>query len=120
MAGRPNFWLTITIVALLGIIIGMMISGRDAVAAGTSSPGAASHLTALAGHVIANDQPIYVVDSREEVLLVYEYGLGQNGLKFVACRTFKYDKLLSEFTIQATGGRSPSPEDVRKTKKKRR
>ena len=124
MAGKVNMWLAITVAVLLGILVGMMINGREVVAAtGSSSPATAGYITALAGHVNANDQPIYIIDSREQVLLVYEYGLGQNGIKFIASRTFEYDKLLDLFDIQAERGKSPTPDEVRnaaRKKKKRR
>ncbi len=119
MSSKVNVWLAVTVAALMGIIIGMVMSGQNAIA-DTSSPGVAGHITALAGTVNGAEQPIYIIDSREEVLLVYEYGLGRNGIWFVASRTYKYDKLLPEFDIQNTRGVSPTVEDVRKVKRRKK
>ena len=121
MPGKVNLWLALTVAALLGVIVGMVIGAGDVTAASSSSsPATTGHLTALAGHVDAAEQPIYLIDSREQVLLVYEYGLGQNGLKFVAARTFQYDKLVDDFNIQDNNGENPTPDQVKKSTKGRR
>jgi len=125
MASKVNVWLAVTVAALMGVIVGLLMNSPSAIAAsstnsGSFGPGVAGHITALAGYVESAEQPIYLIDSREEILLVYEYGLGQNGLNFIAARTFKYDKLLPEFDIRTTRGVSPSVEDVRKAKRRKK
>jgi len=59
-------------------------------------------------------QTVYIVDAREQVLLVYEYGLGRGPLEFVAARTFKFDKLVEEYDTRKTRGRPLSVKDVKK------
>jgi hypothetical protein len=112
MAQRLNLWLALAVAALLGVIVGMLVSGGREVAA--QGDGTAGHIVALTGDVSANHQPIYIVDTREQALLVYEYGLGRSGLYLVAARNFQYDKLLKEFDVRENQGRSPLVEDVRK------
>jgi len=116
MSERPNVWLMVVIAGLLGVIVGMMINGREVVAQGD---GAAAHIVGLVGNVTGSEQPIYVIDTREQTLMVYEYGLGRSGLHLVATRSMEYDKLLPEFDIRTTSGRSPAVEDVRKSAGKR-
>lgn len=116
MSEKSNVWLMVVIAGLLGVIVGMMVNGREVVAQGD---GAAAHIVALVGDVTGSEQPIYVIDTREQTLLVYEYGLGRSGLSLVATRSMEYDKLMPEFDIRTTGGRSPNVEDVRKIAGKR-
>ena len=109
MAERPSLWLMALVAALLGVLVGMMLGGCDAVAQGE---GASSHVLVLAGAVRANDQPVYVIDAQEQALLIYEYGRGKGGLDFAAARTLKYDKLLMDFQLR--GGRGPGVRDTKK------
>ena len=117
MSDKANVWLIALVAALIGVIIGMMMNGREVVAQGD---GSAAHIVALAGVQEGNYQPIYIVDANEQILLVYEYGLGKSGLEFVASRTFKYDKLADEFDIRLRNGRSMSVDEMRKYKGKKR
>jgi len=119
MSGKVNLWLVALCAALIGVVVGMMMNGPVAVAQGD---GDAQHIVALAGYADQshNEQPIYVIDTREQTLLVYEYGLGQSGLNFIAARTIKYDKLVEEYDIRQNRGVSPSIDQIKKLKRKRR
>lgn len=114
MTQRVNTWLLVFIVGLLGIIVGMLIDGREVVAQGD---GAAAHIVGLVGEKEGNEQAIYLIDAREQTLLVYEYGLGRGGLYLVAARNFQYDKLLVDWDT-TKGDQPPDVETVRKGARK--
>lgn len=115
MAAKPNVWLMMLVAALLGVLIGMVMNGREVVAQGD---GSAAHVVALAGGLKPNSsiQTIYIVDTREQTLLVYEYTIGRGSLDLVGARTFEYDKMLQEFDLRK-GGQPPKVEEVRKEAK---
>ena len=111
MSGKANVWLVALIAALTSAAVCTVLPGREAVGQGD---GSAAHLIALTGAMEDKVQTVYVVDAREQVLLVYEYGLGRGALDFVAARTFKFDKLVEEYDTRKTNGRPLSVKDVRK------
>jgi len=113
---KVNTWLLVVIVGLLGIIVGMLMDGREVVAQGD---GAAAHIVGLVGEKEGNEQAVYLIDAREQTLLVYEYGLGRSGLNLVAARNFQYDKLLEDWDT-TKGDQPPDVETVRRSAKKRR
>ncbi len=85
---------------LLGIIITLLVlilvknSPNYVVAQGD---GGARHVFAVVGIPQANRQPFYMVDTRQEVIMVYEYGVQGEGLGLVTTRSYKYDKLLEQY-----------------------
>lgn len=120
MAAKPNVWLMMLVAALLGVLIGMVMNGREVVAQGD---GSAAHVVALAGGLKPNSsiQTIYIVDTREQTLLVYEYTIGRGSLDLVAARTFEYDKMLTEFDLSMSKShRPPKVEEVRKEMKSKK
>ena len=112
MSGKANVWLMMLVAALLGVLIGMVMNGREVAAQGD---GAAAHVVALAGWLKPNSsiQTIYIVDTREQTLLVYEYNIGRGAIDLVGARTFEYDKLLTEFDL-SKGGQPPKVDNVKK------
>ncbi|MDP7640768.1 MAG: hypothetical protein QGG73_13840, partial [Candidatus Hydrogenedentes bacterium] len=58
-----------------------------------------------------NRESFYLVDTRQEVIMVYEYGVQGDGLGLVSTRSYKYDKLLKQY------GRSSFGPKVEKIKK---
>ena len=112
---RVNLWFVVLVSAVVGGAVGVLLEGREASAqAAGPSEGRAGHVIALTGAVTRSEQALYVVDTREQTVRVYEYGLGKSGLELSATRTFKYDKRLAEFDVELTGGQGPSVQRVRK------
>ncbi len=87
--------------ALLGIVIVLLvfaltkISPNYVIAQGDGGAGA-KHVFAVVGSRSNNREPFYLVDTRQEVIMVYEYGVQGDGLGLVAARSYKDDKLLKE------------------------
>jgi hypothetical protein len=93
---------------LLTLVIAVEMSDRGAWAQAPSA-GVGPTMTLLAGYPSPNqDEPIYVIDSRNEVICVYEYNPGTRKFGLKSARTYKYDKQLIEL-----GNERPSVDDVR-------
>ena len=99
---------------LLGVVIVLLLivliktSPNYVVAQGD---GSARHVFAVVGSPQSNREPFYLVDTRQEVIMVYEYGVQGEGLGLVTTRSYKYDKLLEQY------GRSNFGPKVEKIKK---
>ncbi len=106
---------------LLGVVITLLIlilvknSPNYVTAANIGSPGSAAagaeHILAIVGNQQANRESFYLVDTRQEVIMVYEYGIQGEGLGLITTRSYKYDKLLDQY------GRSNFGPKVEKIKK---
>ncbi len=101
---------------LLGIIIVLLLlvlfktSPNYVIAQGDGGAGA-RHVFALVGNQQNNRESFYLVDTRQEVIMVYEYGVQGDGLGLASARSYKYDKLLEQY------GRSSFGPNVEKIKK---
>ncbi len=87
---------------LFGVIITLLVlilvknSPNYVVAQGGGGSGA-GHVFAVVGNQQANREPFYLVDTRQEVIMAYEYGIQGEGLGLVTTRSYKYDKLLEQY-----------------------
>ncbi len=101
---------------LLGVIIALLVlvlikTSPDYVVAQGGGGAAARHVFAVVGNRANNREPFYLVDTRQETIMVYEYGVQGDGLGLVSARSYKYDKLLEQY------GRSNFGPKVDKIKK---
>jgi hypothetical protein len=86
---------------LFGVVITLLVlilvknSPNYVVAQGDG--GFAKHVFGVVGFPDANRQPFYLVDTRQEVIMVYEYGVQGDGLGLVSTRSYRYDKLLEQY-----------------------
>ncbi len=87
---------------LLGIVIVLLLlvlvktSPNYVIAKGDGGAGA-RHVFAVVGNQQSNRESFYLVDTRQEVIMVYEYGVQGEGLGLVTTRSYKYDKLLEQY-----------------------
>ena len=88
---RTNTILLIIISLLLSILI-FKNSTNYVIAQGD---GNARRVFGLVGERQGNRQPLYLIDTEEQVIMVYEYFQG-GGLGFAAARNYKYDRKLQE------------------------
>jgi len=112
---KLNTVLLVTIAVLLAALLWERYE-REAQAQGA---GSAISTIVLAGQVEANQQPLYLIDTRSQVILVYEYSLPGNGLAFTAARVYRYDKEVEEF-MRTPDDRWPSVNDVKNQVRKKR
>ena len=88
---RTNTILLIIISLLLSILI-FKNSTNYVIAQGD---GNARHVFGLVGERQGNRQPLYLIDTEEQAIMVYEYFQG-GGLGFAAALNYKYDRKLQE------------------------
>jgi len=98
----------IVVVVLLVVVcvMGTALLPRRAAA---QADGQAGNVTIVLAEMRNGSVPIVLVDGTEQTLLVYEYDYGSDEIELQCARTYRFDKLLTEFN----SGR-PSVEDVRK------
>ncbi len=101
---------------LLGVVIILLTlifikTSPDYVVAQGDGGAGAKHVFAVVGSRYNNREPFYLVDTRQEVIMVYEYGVQGEGLGLVSTRSYKYDKQLEQY------GRSNFGPKVEKIKK---
>ena len=44
-----------------------------------------------------NEEPVYVLNTREQVISVYEYNSEENKMKLVAVRSYKWGRVIREY-----------------------
>ncbi len=59
--------------------------------------GYAGHVFGLIGKKQGNREPLYIVDTQAQIILVYEYAPQGEGLGLVSARSYKHDKQLEHF-----------------------
>ncbi len=88
---------------LMGVIIMLLVfvliknSPNDVVAQQGDGGGFAKHVFGVVGHIDSNRESFYLVDTRQEVIMMYEYNIQGNGLGLITTRSYKYDKLLDQY-----------------------
>ncbi len=87
---------------LLGVVVVLLVlvlikTPPNYVAAQGGGGAAARHVFAVVGSRQNNREPFYLVDTRQEVIMVYEYGVQGDGLGLTSARSYKYDKLLEQY-----------------------
>ena len=101
---------------LLGVVIVLLVlvlikTSPDYVIAQGDGGAGAKHVFAIAGNRANNREPFYLVDTRQEVIMAYEYGVQGDGLGLVSVRSYKYDKLLEQYGRSNFG---PKVDKIRK------
>ncbi len=87
---------------LFGVVITLLVlvlvknSPNYVVAQGGGGSGA-GHVFAVVGSKQASREAFYLVDTRQEVIMVYEYGVQGEGLGLVTTRSYRYDKQLEQY-----------------------
>ncbi len=90
---------------LFGVVITLLVlilvknSPNYVVAQGVGGGGGsgAGHVFAVVGNQQANREPFYLVDTRQEVIMVFDYGVQGEGLGLVTTRSYRYDKQLEQY-----------------------
>ena len=91
--GIHTIMLSIVVVLLIAIIIFKNpIQNVNA-----QADGSARHVFGLIGKRHGNKEPLYLIDTQEQVIMVYEYSVQGEGLGLVTVRSYKYDKQLEAF-----------------------
>ena len=106
---------------LMGVIIMLLVfvlikNSPNYVVAQQGDGGAfAKHVFGVVGHVEGSRESFYLVDTRQEVIMMYEYNIQGNGLGLITTRSYKYDKLLDQYGRSHFG---PEVEEIKKEVRK--
>lgn len=86
---------TILLIVIAFLLIALMLKNTQnyVVAQGDGNAG---HVFGVVGEKQGNRQPFYLVDTKEENIMIYEYFQG-GGFGLAAARSYKYDKNLKEY-----------------------
>jgi len=98
MANRD--WKT-GVIVLVAVMAGALMgqSGLLSRAHGISE-GQTSGVMALIGDVFSNTAPIVVVDVPDQTIVVYEYSYSSDRIELTSARSFRYDKLLTDYNTR--------------------
>ena len=105
--------MTTVLLAIVGVLLALLIvvemSGTGALAQqGGSTAGGATMAIITGEPSPSQDEPIFVVDSRNETVCIYEYNVGTRKFGLKAARSYKYDKELREYQNEP-----PTVDDVK-------
>ena len=83
------------LLAAIAVLLILLIFKNSANYVIAQGDGNARHVFGLVGERQGNRQPLYLIDTEEQAIMVYEYFQG-GGLGLVAARNYKYDRKLQE------------------------
>jgi hypothetical protein len=105
----PARWV---IVILLGVIaaclvmeVGLTLSAARADEAGSGREGA---VFAVAGKVTPETYGVYLVDTKNSTICLYQYLPSTRRLRLMAARTFAFDRMLENYNTE------PDPREIKK------
>jgi hypothetical protein len=94
---KAHRW-TVSCLILAGIALGAVLSGRLSLPqADAQGAGRAGEVVVVVGTEVSRELPIILVDSSEQTLLVYQYDYSGEDLELMSARTFRFDRLLTQF-----------------------
>ncbi len=94
---------------LLALLAIVQVSGRGVWAQAPGGAAGGATMAIIVGDPApSQDEPIFVIDSRNETICIYEFNVGTRKFGLKAARTYKYDKELVEFMNER-----PTVEDVK-------
>ncbi len=110
---------TILLAVVIALLVLMLFKNSPNYVIATGDGGAgARHVFGVVGNQQANRESFYLVDTRQETIMVYEYGVQGEGLGLITTRSYKYDKLLEEYGRMRFGpGVDKIKEEMKKTRK---
>ncbi len=103
-------WRTVAIV-LLSVMVGILLAGAGVLPSAQAQMmgGRSGSIVCLVGEELNGYAPIILMDEPDQTILVYEYSYRDNEIELTSARTYRFDKLLTEFNIQG-----PSVGDVQR------
>ena len=95
IAMRKTYRINTILLIIISLLLAILIFKNSANYVIAQGDGNARHVFGLVGERQGSRQPLYLIDTEEQAIMVYEYFQG-GGLGFVAARNYKYDKKLQE------------------------
>ena len=100
----------IAVVVLLSMVAGFLLAGGSIFArASGQGEGTTQGVLCVIGDAYAGYAPIVVMDIPDQSILLYEYSYSARQIRLTSARTYKFDKLLTDWQTAA-----PTVEEVRR------
>ena len=94
--------LTLTLLMALGFLltiqVALMVLEETANA---QLFGSDRYMIVVNGTWLDNEEPVFVINTREQTICTYEYNSEEDRMKLVAVRSYKWDRLLREYSNEA-------------------
>jgi len=110
----PGKWLVVVLLSVIATCLlvqaGVATSAARAQISSANRVGSAGEggVFAIAGQVTPDTYGLYLVDSGNATICVYQYLPGTRQLRLMAARTYAYDRQLDEYNTQ------PSPREIKR------
>jgi hypothetical protein len=99
-------WVVVVILAILAG--GLLVEASRAVGDGGGQAfSAAPSVVAVTGQITRDSYGIYLVDTNNQTICIYQYVASQRMLRLLAARTFAFDSQLDDYNTE------PSPREIR-------
>ncbi len=92
---NKTYRINTALLIVISLLLFMLIFKNQANYVVAQGDGGSRHVFGLVGERQGSRQPLYLIDTEEQTVMVYEYFQG-GGLGLVAARNYKYDKKLQE------------------------
>lgn len=93
-------WKTALIV-LLSVMAGFFLAGSGVLSSAYGqSEGRAGDVVCVVGQERNGFAPIVLVDLSDQTILVYEYSYANDRIELTSARTYRFDKLMTEYNIR--------------------
>ena len=99
-------WQSVAFLAAMALMLGYIL-GQSSFFSPAQAQGegmAAGRVICVVGAVANNRAPIFLVDTLEQTLLVYDYNYTARNMYLKAARTYRYDKQLIDFNTPGSQG----------------
>ena len=100
MTQKQYHWVITGLVVVVAVLATLLVVGGDShLALAQSDGGASSYIVGLVGPAYDNKVPVFVVDSKKQAIIVYEYHQMRRTLWLRAVRSFANDRELLDDTF---------------------
>ncbi len=94
---KKNINMQTVLIGIVIILLAILILKEPTQYVNAQGDGFAKHVFGLIGDRQGNREPLYLIDTQEQTILVYEYATQGEGLGLVSARSYKHDKQLEKF-----------------------
>ncbi len=90
--------LKVAAVILVSLVVGFLLAGGSVLPkASGQGEGMTQGVMVVVGDAYAGYAPIVLMDIPDQSILVYEYSYSARQIKLTSARTYRFDKLLTDF-----------------------
>lgn len=94
---KKKFSIHTILIGIVIILLSIFILKSPTQYVNAQGDGSARHVFGFIGQKQGNREPVYLIDTQQQVILVYEYATQGEGLGLVSARSYEYDKQLESF-----------------------